>query len=175
MLLALRMICGDLLVEREHEAALAAPRALGHVLQAHDALADARNAGDDRRAAEEVAAVHERVEARHAGGDARRRIERGGVVAARPARRLHPPVHLDARGRRRSGRSAGPSESRVPRDLTISIDRTVARVTSSIRSRMTVSAIDSSGSATGRSSLKAVASTASTAVRFSRWSPSTRT
>ena len=85
----------DLLVQREHEASLAAPRPLGDVLQAHDALADARDPGDDRRAAEEVATVHHRIEAGSAGGHARRRIEGCGVVAARPARGLHPPVHLE--------------------------------------------------------------------------------
>ena len=82
-------------VEREHQAALPEARPLGQILQAHDALADAGDAGDDRRAAEQVAAIHQRVEAGHAGGDARRRIERRGLVAALP-RRLHPPIHLDA-------------------------------------------------------------------------------
>ena len=85
-----------LLVQREHQAWLAAPRSLGDVLQAHDALADARDPGDDRRAADEVAAVHHRIEAGSAGGHAGRGIEGGGVLAARPAGGLHPPVDLDA-------------------------------------------------------------------------------
>jgi hypothetical protein len=87
---------GHLLVQREHEGSFAAARTLGNVLQAHHALANARYAGDNGRAAEEVTAVHHCVEAGRAGGDARGRVERGGLVAACTAWGLHPPVHLEA-------------------------------------------------------------------------------
>ena len=61
-----------------------------------------------------------------------------------------------------------------PRDLMISMDRVVARCTSSIRKRITVSAIDSSNTGS-RPWLSALASTASMAVSRSRWRPSTST
>ena len=175
MLFALRMTCGDLLVEREHEASLAAPRPFGDVLQAHDALADARDPGDDRRAAEEIAAVHHRIEAGNAGGHARRRIEGGGVVAAGAARRLHPPVHLDS--------PAVDDPERVPAHLKV----VPARLDDLDRPHRGAEPLFHSqpddrvgnrffGQRDRRGPRRAVpASTAKTAVRFSRCSPSTRT
>ena len=61
-------------------------------MQRHDALADARHAHHQRRAAEKVSAVHDLVEARDAGRHTRRRIERGGRVATRIPRGLDAPI-----------------------------------------------------------------------------------
>src|SRR5205807_9025009 len=86
---------GPRLIESEHDAPLAQPRAFGNVLQCHAALAGARDADHERRAAEEIAAAHHLVEPWHAGRDTR-----GGVIGRRlfpreVTRGLDPAVDLE--------------------------------------------------------------------------------
>src|SRR2546425_639252 len=66
------------LVETEDDTALAAPSAFRNVLETHDALADPGDADDQRRAPEEVATIHEVVQAWHTGWHTRRGIVGGG-------------------------------------------------------------------------------------------------
>ena len=139
----------------------------------HHAFSDPGNPRDDRRAAEEVAAVHDGIQAGNARRDARRRIERRRVIAACSAgactrRYTSMPCPSTIRNEWR------PICRSCPRDLTISIDRTVARNLFFSQSDHGIGNrfFGQRGRAVPSSAL---ASTASTAVRFSRCSPSTRT
>src|SRR5215468_795288 len=69
-----------LFVQRQHEAWFTAPCSLSHVLQRHDALSNARNAGHDGRASSEIAAIHEFIQTRDACGYSCRRIEGAGEI-----------------------------------------------------------------------------------------------
>src|SRR5206468_9077313 len=83
------------LVQAEHETSLAAPRALGDVLQTHHALADAGDPHDQRGAPEEVSAVDDLVEARHTRRNPRLGIEGRGQFTRHVSRRLYTPVYLE--------------------------------------------------------------------------------
>src|SRR5437773_445031 len=83
------------LVQAEHETSLAAPRALGDVLQTHHALADAGDPHDQRGAPEEVSAVDDLVEARHTRRNPRLGIEGRGQFTRPLSRRLYTPVYLE--------------------------------------------------------------------------------
>lgn len=74
------------LIERHHQAAFTAARTLGQELQPHDSLADARDARDQRRAANEVSTVQERVEPVDSGGDTAGEVSGASLC---PPRRVH--------------------------------------------------------------------------------------
>ena len=80
----------------------------------HDAFPHARNAGDHRRATQEVAAIDHFVEAgnngRHPGPSCRTRRP----IAARHTLRLHAPVHLDSLSAHDPEGMAPPLENPVP-------------------------------------------------------------
>src|SRR2546425_508833 len=86
---------GRRLIQRNHEAALAAPGAFGDELQGHDALAGARDPDDERRARHEIPAVDQLVEPGNARRDPRGWVERGAPFALDTAGRLDASIDLE--------------------------------------------------------------------------------
>src|SRR5436309_775385 len=85
-----------LFIESQHQAWLAATRALGNVLQTHAAFSNTRDAGHHSRTAGEVTTIHDFVQTRNASGYTRGRIKGGGMLAACATGCLHSTVYMDA-------------------------------------------------------------------------------